>query len=83
MANAPVGTWPGPSAGWTYSSDWNACNDAPDKDSMIDFYRTIAPQLDTTIVFNGDVDPCVSYEGTRTAIEQVGFAEAVHPKCDE
>ena len=43
---------------------------------MIDFYRTIAPQLDTTIVFNGDVDPCVSYEGTRTAIEQVGFAEA-------
>lgn len=24
-------------------------------------------------VFNGDTDPCVSYEGTRTAIENVGF----------
>jgi cathepsin A (carboxypeptidase C) len=38
---------------------------------MIDFYRRIAPQLRTTIVFNGDTDPCVSYEGTRTAIKQV------------
>ena len=25
-------------------------------------------------VFNGDTDPCVSYEGTRTAIEKVGYA---------
>lgn len=40
---------------------------------MIDFYRYIAPKLRTTIVFNGDVDPCVSYEGTRNAIEKVGF----------
>eukprot|EP00618_Florenciella_parvula_P001494 CAMPEP_0119483160 /NCGR_PEP_ID=MMETSP1344-20130328/10690_1 /TAXON_ID=236787 /ORGANISM="Florenciella parvula, Strain CCMP2471" /LENGTH=538 /DNA_ID=CAMNT_0007517629 /DNA_START=73 /DNA_END=1689 /DNA_ORIENTATION=+ len=72
---APVGAWPGPPSGWTYTSNWNACNDAPGVDSMVQFYQTIAPQLDTTIVFNGDVDPCVSYEGTRTAIEEVGFPE--------
>merc|ERR1711862_235179 len=40
---------------------------------MIEFYRYIAPKLSRTIVFNGDVDACVSYEGTRTAIEKVGF----------
>jgi cathepsin A (carboxypeptidase C) len=40
---------------------------------MIDFYRYIAPRLRTTIVFNGDTDPCVSYEGTRAAIDDVGF----------
>merc|ERR1711865_578011 len=66
--------WPGPPAGWEYESSWDACNDAPGKASMIDFYRNIAPRLTTTIVFNGDVDPCVSDEGTRTAIERVGFA---------
>ena len=44
---------------------------------MIDFYRKIAPELETTVVFNGDTDPCVSYEGTRTAIERVGFPELV------
>jgi len=42
---------------------------------MIDFYREVAPQLDFTVVYNGDTDPCVPYEGTRTAIERVGFAE--------
>merc|ERR1712013_518917 len=42
-------------------------------DSMVNFYQHIAPQLRTTIVFNGDTDPCVSYEGTRVAIEKVGF----------
>jgi cathepsin A (carboxypeptidase C) len=42
---------------------------------MIDFYREIAPQLEQTIVFNGDTDPCVSYEGTRTAISRVGYVE--------
>ena len=38
---------------WTIpSSDlgYNACNDAPGKPSMIDFYRMIAPKLRTTIV---------------------------------
>jgi len=41
---------------------------------MIDFYRELAPALPGQIVvYNGDTDPCVSYEGTRTAIERVGF----------
>ena len=40
---------------------------------MVDFYRHLAPRLRTTIVFNGDTDPCVSYEGTREAIEAVGL----------
>eukprot|EP01047_Picozoa_sp_COSAG01_P112032 COSAG01_NODE_40798_length_459_cov_1.836111_1_plen_60_part_01 len=31
--------------------------------SMVDFYRYIAPKLKRTMVFNGDTDPCVSYEG--------------------
>jgi len=42
---------------------------------MVDFYRNIAPRLSRTVVFNGDTDPCVSYEGTREAIKQVGFPE--------
>ena len=75
VEDAPAGAWPGPPAGWTYQSDWNACNDAPEMDSMVQFYAKIAPQLEKTIVFNGDVDPCVTYEGTRKAIQQVGFPE--------
>merc|ERR1712039_726712 len=53
---------------------YNACHKAPaGTDSMINFYQRIAPKLQTTIVFNGDTDPCVSYEGTRTAIQGGGF----------
>jgi len=74
VESSPATSWPGPPDGWQYTSSYNACNDAPGKPSMIDFYRMIAPKLRTTIVFNGDTDPCVSYEGTRTAIEKVGYA---------
>ena len=42
--------------------------------SMVDFYRYIAPKLKRTVVFNGDTDPCVSYEGTRTALESITSA---------
>lgn len=73
VEDAPVKSWPGPTDGWQYTSNYNACNKAPGQPSMIDFYRKIAPKMTTTIVFNGDTDPCVSYEGTRTAIERVGF----------
>ena len=31
--------------------------------------------MERTVVFNGDTDPCVSYEGTRQAIQKVGFDE--------
>jgi len=74
---APAKKWPGPPPAWSYKSDYSACNAGAEKHvpSMIDFYRRIAPKLARTIVFNGDTDPCVSYEGTRAAIKQVGFDE--------
>jgi hypothetical protein len=58
-----------------YKGSYDACNGPtpPGTPSMIEFYREIAPKLRRTFVFNGDSDPCVSYEGTRTAIERVGF----------
>ena len=75
--HAPAKEWPGPAAGWTYTSQWGACNDdaSPDTPSMVDFYRYLAPRLRTTLVFNGDTDPCVSYEGTRQAVIAVGFEQ--------
>jgi cathepsin A (carboxypeptidase C) len=79
VEDAPADVWPGPSDDWSYESQWGACNDAapPGTPSMVDFYRYLAPRLRRTIVFNGDTDPCVSYEGTRAAVEAVGF-----PKLD-
>jgi len=72
---SPAKSWPGPAPNWSYTSQWDACNGnvKPGTPSMIAFYRNIAPRLRTTIVFNGDTDPCVSYEGTRQAIQEVGF----------
>jgi len=60
--------------GFDYTMNYAACNTdyAPGTLSMIDFYREIAPRLEITVVYNGDTDPCVSYEGTRTAISRVG-----------
>ena len=77
VETSPATSWPGPGDNWSYTSQWAACNSnaKPGTPSMIDFYRNIAPRLDTTIVFNGDTDPCVSYEGTREAIKNVGFDE--------
>jgi cathepsin A (carboxypeptidase C) len=77
LGESPQQNWPGPDVGWKYTSDYAACNDdaAPGVPSMIDFYQYLAPKLRTTVVYNGDTDPCVSYEGTRTAIERVGFKE--------
>jgi cathepsin A (carboxypeptidase C) len=75
VEGSPATSWPGPADGWEYHKSYDACSTAaPGAESMIEFYRRIAPKLATTIVFNGDVDPCVSYEGTRAAIEHVGFA---------
>ena len=78
VETAPQTSWPGPPDGWSYKSSYDACNsgDKLSNKSMIDFYRELAPALPGKIVvFNGDTDPCVSYEGTRTAIERVGFQE--------
>ena len=77
VEESPNTDWPGPDTGWTYTSQWGACNDdaVPGTPSMVDFYRYLAPRLDTTIVFNGDTDPCVSYEGTREAVRSIGFGQ--------
>lgn len=75
VSTSPFTTWPGPAPNWSYTSTYAACNAAAKSGtpSMIDIYRDIAPRLETTNVFNGDTDPCVSYEGTRVAMEKVGF----------
>ena len=77
VSDAPTKDWPGPSDAWQYESSYAACSDLERSNetwSMIDFYAYLAPKLDgTVLVFNGDTDPCVSYEGTRTAVEKVGF----------
>ena len=67
VTEAPTATWPDADVGFAYTSEYKACNeDAPeDAWSMIDFYRDIVPKLKIAWVFNGDTDPCVSYEGTR------------------
>ena len=78
VEDAPAKAWPGPSEEWEYTSTYSACSDvdARDAPSMIDFYKRLAPALSGRIlVFNGDTDPCVSYEGTRTAVARVGFSE--------
>lgn len=77
VEEAPTKTWPGADIGFDYTKEYDACNgDFEDGAwSMINFYQDIVPRLEKTIVYNGDTDPCVSYEGTRTAIKRVGFNE--------
>ena len=77
VESSPAKSWPGPTENWSYTSSWSACNENADANtpSMLEFYRSLAPRLERTIVFNGDTDPCVSYEGTRAAIIKLGFDE--------
>jgi serine carboxypeptidase-like clade 1 len=78
VEETPIAEWPFPDAGFDYTKEYDACNwdEVPEGAlSMIDFYKDIVPRLKTTIVYNGDTDPCVSYEGTRTAMKRVGFDE--------
>jgi serine carboxypeptidase-like clade I len=79
VTDTPIATWPYPDAGFDYTKEFDACNEEADSTrdlSMIDFYRKLAPQLQGGIwIYNGDTDPCVSYEGTRTAVKRIGFAE--------
>jgi serine carboxypeptidase-like clade 1 len=74
-----VKKWPYPRGGFDYTKEYNACNDDAlntDALSMIDFYRKIAPVLPAGVwIYNGDTDPCVSYEGTRTAVKRIGYPE--------
>lgn len=78
--HAPTTTWPHPDVGFHYVKEYAACthhvpNVALKNVSMIDFYKEIVPKLERTWIYNGDTDPCVSYEGTRLAVKQIGFDE--------
>eukprot|EP00536_Pseudo-nitzschia_multiseries_P004226 jgi/Psemu1/187563/e_gw1.69.80.1 len=70
-------TWPMPDVGFSYTKEYNACNWKPKPfikypdTTMVDVYRDILPLLDRVWVYNGDTDPCVSYEGTREAVKQI------------
>ena len=77
VEESPTSTWPRAHVGFEYHKQYDACNPMPEEDawSMIDFYRDIVPRLEIAWVYNGDTDPCVSYEGTRTAMKRVGFEE--------
>jgi len=60
-----------------YEKQYKACNRnaSPEAISMIDIFRVLAHHLDRIWIFNGDADPCVSFEGTRTAVKRIGLAE--------
>ena len=79
MADAPSKIWfsdmPFTNTVWEYHSEFAACNDdaPPGAESMVEFYRRLAPRLEGIVVFNGDADPCVSYEGTLKSMDKVGF----------
>jgi hypothetical protein len=75
VQETPIETWPYPQAGFDYTKEYNACNWGDDilfpNISMVDIYQHIVPQLTRTWIYNGDTDPCVSYEGTREAVKQI------------
>ena len=78
--HAPTTTWPHPDVGFEYVKEYAACthhvpNVALQNVSMIDFYKEIVPKLERTWIYNGDTDPCVSYEGTRAAVKLIGIDE--------
>lgn len=77
VTDTPIENWPYPNVGFDYTKQYDACNESPEPHapSMIKFYSYLAPKLKAIWVYNGDTDPCVSYEGTRTAIKRVGYPE--------
>jgi len=77
VEEAPTTTWPGADVGFDYTKEYKACNwgDPLLDISMIDIYREIVPKLERTWIYNGDTDPCVSYEGTRLAVKQIQLDE--------
>ena len=75
---SPTTTWPNADVGFDYTSEYKACNwdgDIALNISMVDIYKIVVPRLERTWIYNGDTDPCVSYEGTRLAVKQIGINE--------
>lgn len=77
VEEAPTKSWPYADVGFDYTVEYDTCGYevAEDAPSMIYFYKNIVPRLKKTWIYNGDTDPCVSYEGTRKAVTQFGFKE--------
>lgn len=78
VTETPIKHWPDdPELGFDYTKEYDACNDnaVPGSRSMIDFYKNIVTRLQRTWIYNGDTDPCVTYEGTRTAVKRIGLEE--------
>lgn len=78
VAEAPSSTWPYADVGFVYKKEYDACNWGDEislNTSMIDIYKEVVPKLERTWIYNGDTDPCVSYEGTRLAVKQIGLKE--------
>jgi serine carboxypeptidase-like clade I len=76
VEDAPTKTWPYADIGFDYTKEYDACNEEVTiQKSMVDIYQDIVKKLHTTYIYNGDTDPCVSYEGTRIAVKQIGFDE--------
>jgi len=79
VEEAPTSTWPNANVGFDYLSEYDACNwNDPiilKGISMVDIYMEIVPKLQRTWIYNGDTDPCVSYEGTRQAVKQILIQE--------
>lgn len=77
VEDAPTQTWPEADVGFDYTKEYDACNEEVEEGawSMINFYQDIVPRLKIAWIYNGDTDPCVSYEGTRTAVKRIGFNE--------
>jgi cathepsin A (carboxypeptidase C) len=77
--HAPTTTWPNANVGFDYFKEYDACNWQDEillkGVSMIDIYKEIVPKLERTWIYNGDTDPCVSYEGTRLAVKQIMIDE--------
>lgn len=75
VTESPTSTWPHSDVGFDYLKEYEACNWSDNiilkGTSMIDIYQEIVPKLERTWIYNGDTDPCVSYEGTRLAVKQI------------
>lgn len=60
-----------------YTKQYAACSWSDDIEfpdiSMINFYQEIAPELEKTWIFSGDTDAVVPMEGTRDAVQAIGF----------
>lgn len=77
--HTPTTSWPEVDVGFDYFKEYDACNWQDTivlkGVSMVDIYKEIVPKLERTWIYNGDTDPCVSYEGTRLAVKQIQIDE--------